>query len=452
MNVNFNDIHTVYFLGAGGIGMSALARYFKLEGKEVYGYDLHRTPLTEQLESEGIHIHYEENPSLIPAETGLVIYTPAIPDDNKEMIALKKSNIPMLKRAEVLGLLSEGYNTIAVAGTHGKTSITAMTSHLLASTGVSVIAFIGGIALNFNSNFVHYPGAKVMVVEADEYDRSMLRLRPYHALISSVSADHLDIYKDIDDLRNTFVQFANQTDSQGAVILHENVGLHGLKNKYILKYGIKSGSEGYASDIRVVNGKFTFALHLPDSEPMTVTMEVPGMHYVQNAVGAAMLAYRWGLNPEQIKNGLESFKGVERRFNFRIRTGSCIYIDDYAHHPEEIEATLGAARMLFPDKKMTVVFQPHLYSRTRDFADAFGKALSKADNIILLPIYPAREKPIPGITSEFLLQKIEKPEKQLLEKEALYALLKETKPELLLTLGAGDIGMMTDKIEETLIK
>ncbi len=452
MSVNFKNIHTVYFLGAGGIGMSALARYFKLEGKEVYGYDLHRTPLTEQLESEGIRIHYEDNPSLIPQDTGLVIYTPAIPADNKEMIYLQKSNIPMLKRSEVLGLLSEGYKTVAVAGTHGKTSITAMTSHLLVSTGIPVMAFIGGIALNFSSNFVHYPGAEIMVVEADEYDRSMLKLHPYLSLISSVSADHLDIYKDIDDLRNTFVRFANQTAQEGAVILHENIDIDGLQNNRILKYGTKSSGNGYASDVRVVNGKFTFALHFPDSEPVTVTMEVPGLHYVQNAVGAAMLAFQLGLSTKQIKAGLESFKGVERRFNFRIRTGDCIYIDDYAHHPEEIEATLEAARMLFPGKKMTVVFQPHLYSRTRDFASDFGKALSLADHIILLPIYPAREKPIPGITSEYLLQKTEKPEKQLLEKEELYALLKETKPELLLTLGAGDIGMMTDKIEEILIK
>ena len=325
-----------------------------------------------------------------------------------------------------------------------------MTSHLLVSTGIPVMAFIGGIALNFNSNFVHYPGAEIMVVEADEYDRSMLKLHPYLSLISSVSADHLDIYKDIDDLRNTFVRFANQTAQEGAVILHENVDIDGLQNNRILKYGTKSSGNGYASDVKVVNGKFTFALHLPDSEPVTVTMEVPGLHYVQNAVGAAMLAFQMGLSATQIKTGLESFKGVERRFNFRIRSGNCIYIDDYAHHPEEIEATLEAARMLFPGKKMTVVFQPHLYSRTRDFADDFGKALSLADHIILLPIYPAREKPIPGITSEYLLQKTEKPEKQLLEKEELYALLKETKPELLLTLGAGDIGMMTDKIEEIL--
>ncbi len=448
MKGKFDNIKTLYFLGAGGIGMSALARYFNLEGKKVYGYDLHRTPLTKALEKEGIHLHYEEDPALIPPETDLVIYTPAIPEENRELRALRKSRIPMMKRAEVLGMLSSGYKTVAVAGTHGKTSITALTTHLLASAGKPVIAFIGGIALNFKSNFVHRRGASVMVVEADEYDRSMLKLHPFYSLISSVSEDHLDIYKDIDDLRNTFGQFANQTDPDGAVVLNEKVTLPGISCKNILRYGTEGTSDAFADNIEVVKGNFTFRMHLPGSLPEHITMTIPGMHYVQNALGAALLAYRLGLTPQEIKKGLESFKGVERRFNFRIKEKEHIYIDDYAHHPEEIEATLKAARKLFPGKRMTVVFQPHLYSRTRDFADEFGKALSLADSIILLPVYPAREKPIKGITSRFLLGKISNDDKKLLQKDELYAELKKSKPELLITLGAGDIGLMADKIEK----
>ncbi len=446
----FKNIQTLYFLGIGGIGMSALARYFHRTGKEIHGYDLHPTPLTTKLEQEGMFIHYEASTQLIPAEIELVIYTPAIPKSNKEFVALRHSKIPMMKRAEAIGILSQHYFTIAIAGTHGKTSITACAAHLLHSAGIPVVAFIGGIAKNFNSNFVFAPDAEIMIVEADEYDRSLLQLKPDISLVSSISADHLDIYKDVKDLQETFLAFAQKTAKNGTLIVRNNLKTLDRFDGRKITYGIGDDADVTTDDIVIEEGKFCFTLRIPKEKEVSISLEVPGKHSVENALGAAAIACKIGLSIEKIKKGLETFRGVERRFDFKINTPERVYIDDYAHHPDEINATLEAARMLFPRKKITVVFQPHLYSRTRDFATGFAHALEKADEIFLLPVYPAREQPIEGVDSNIIFNKINNKNKHLVNKESLLQRLQTEKPELLLTLGAGDIGLMSGTIEKLL--
>ncbi len=446
----FKNIQTLYFLGIGGIGMSALARYFHRMGKEIHGYDLHPTPLTTKLEQEGMFIHYEASPQFIPADVELVIYTPAIPKTNKELVAFRHLNIPMMKRAEAIGVLSQHYFTIAIGGTHGKTTITACVAHLLQSAGIPVVAFIGGIAKNFDSNFVWAPHAEIMIVEADEYDRSLLQIEPDLSLVSSISADHLDIYKDVNDLQETFLTFARKTAKNGTLIVQKNLKTFNRFEGRKTTYGIGDDADVTTDNIVLKEGKFCFTLRIPKEKETTISLEVPGKHSVENALGAAAIAHKMGLSIENIKIGLETFRGVERRFDFKINTPERVYIDDYAHHPDEINATLEAVRMLFPQKKMTVVFQPHLYSRTRDFATAFAQALEKADEILLLPVYPAREQPIEGVDSNIILDKINNKNRQLLDKESLFQWLQTEKPELLLTLGAGDIGLMSDTIEKLL--
>ncbi len=446
---HFDKIKTIFFLGIGGIGMSALARYFKNIGKEIYGYDLHTTPLTKTLESEGMIIHYKEEPQSIPINTDLVIYTPAIPKENQELNAIKKRKIPMMKRAEVLGVLSKRYYTIAIGGTHGKTSITALTTHLFTTAGIPVVAFIGGIAKNFNTNFVFNSKAKIMIVEADEYDRSFLQLNPNITLISSISADHLDIYGNINILKDTFLQFAQKTVKDGTIIIQKNLTSINITNRKIISYGIDENSAISAKNIKIKNGKFNFNLHASNNT-VNLSLEVPGKHSIENALAATSIALEKGISIKTVKFGLESFKGVERRFDFRINTPEHIYIDDYAHHPDEINATLNAARMLFKGKHITVIFQPHLFSRTQDFFIEFAHALEKADSIIILPIYPAREKPIKGITSSLISENINNKNKQILNKTEVIKWIEKNKPEVLITMGAGDIGLMVNKIETIL--
>ena len=441
----------IYFLGIGGIGMSALARWFHSRGTAVYGYDAVATPLTRQLEKEGIPIHYTPDVSLIPEKVNRVVYTPAVPEDNPEVQYFKKLGIKMEKRAAVLGSLSRDVFTVAVAGTHGKTSITAMVAHILHEAGFPLVAFIGGIAKNFGTNFVLEPNPQYLVVEADEFDRSLLTLHPNVAVVTSEDADHLDIYSGLEDLQQTFLRFVRLLPPEGALIHHKKLKNFDAEPVKKVSYGLDTEAELTANGLHIEAGKFCFDVMFKNEFLVHLKMQIPGSHYVENALAATGVALQLGISAPVIKRALESFSGVERRFDYRIRTPEKIYIDDYAHHPAELHVTLEAVRRLYPDKKLTVVFQPHLYSRTRDFAADFARVLSHADQVVLLPVYPAREKPIPGVTSQMIADRITDTEKMVLAKEDLLSFLKKEKPELLLTLGAGDIGLMVKDIEKTLL-
>jgi UDP-N-acetylmuramate--alanine ligase len=449
--MNLSQINSIYFLGIGGIGMSALARYFNFEGKQIAGYDRTATPLTEALQNEGIRIHFEERIDLIPADTELVIYTPAIPKDNQEFVHLQKSGIPMLKRSEILGEICKNYFTIAIAGTHGKTTITSMVTQLLKHNGIAVNAFIGGIANNFNSNLVLSKNAKVMVVEADEFDRSFLTLHPDMAIISAMDADHLDIYDNAGYLKESFFLFSEQVRTGGWLIHQAKLETSPRFNGKRISYAANSTADYYAGDIRIENGNTVFQLYKNGKAQEQFHLSMPGNHNVENATAAIVAASVYGLEFSQIADALANYTGVQRRFQFIIRTENRVMIDDYAHHPEEIKASIQAARSLYPDRKLTVVFQPHLYSRTRDFMDDFAESLSAADELILLDIYPAREKPIAGITSAALLEKVRINNKRLCSKEELPEKISALNPEVLIMMGAGDIDRLVKPVKEKLL-
>ena len=417
-------MNSVYFVGIGGIGMSALARYYHSQGIAVAGYDLTPSPLTKQLESEGMAIHYEDNPSLLPAQIDTVVFTPAVPQDLKELVELRRRGIPMMKRAEALGAISKEHYTIAVSGTHGKTTTTAMVAHILKENGIDMTAFIGGIANNFNSNLVlGHTSESVLVVEADEFDHSFLQLAPNISIVNSIDADHLDIYGDRKHLVESFNQFANLT--KDIVIVKEGLDIN-VPNQ--VSFGF-----GEDCDYRVDD------LNLP--------LSIPGRHNQLNAAAAFAAATELGLDAEGITKALSTFKGVKRRFDIRVRNEKHIYIDDYAHHPEEIKSCLSAIKASFPSKRVTLVFQPHLFTRTRDFMEDFANVLAMADDLILLDIYPAREKPIEGITSQALLDKINLKNKCLCPKENLLNTIAERKPELLVTMGAGNIDRFVEPLQ-----
>jgi UDP-N-acetylmuramate--alanine ligase len=441
----------MYFLGIGGIGMSALARYFHSRGTVIYGYDAGITPLTRQLESEGMHIHYVVDVRQIPEKISRVIYTPAIPESNTEFQYFKSRGMKMEKRAAVVGKISRGLFTIAIAGTHGKTSITAMLTQILQVAGIPVVAFVGGIVRNFGTNFITSAKPEIMVVEADEFDRSLLRLHPDIAVVTSLDADHLDIYAGVEDLQQTFLKFVRMLPEEGWLIHEEKLTVFDGEIKNTLSYGIAPNAELSAGNIHLENSRYCFDVLQNGKLFLTLTMQVPGKHYVENALAAVGVALRLNVGRATIKKALESFTGVSRRFDFCIRTSDHVYIDDYAHHPTELMATLRTVRQLYPGKEMTVVFQPHLFSRTRDFADDFARVLSEADRLILLDIYPAREKPIPGITAQTIADKVNLKEKYVMTQKELFAFLKKEKPVLLLTLGAGDIGLMVEEIEKILM-
>jgi len=442
----------LYFLGIGGIGMSALARYFRQQNYAIYGYDLYRTPLTIALEQEGMQIHYEEAVSEIPKGLDTVIYTPAIPESNSEFCYLREQKVPMMKRAEAIGEISRELTTLAVAGTHGKTSVSAMIAHVLHTAGLPFTAFIGGISKNFNSNFVGNENPEFLLVEADEFDRSFLKLFPDKAIITSVDADHLDVYADIQGLQKAFLVFANQVNEKG--LLFTNARLSGFEDVAAsrLSYGIMENADVSGRNIRIESGHFTFDLWQGNRNLTNIKMQVPGRHYIENALATSAMALSLGVEAQLIKKALESYKGVERRFDYRINEPGCVYIDDYAHHPEELRNTLEAARSLYPDKKITGIFQPHLYSRTRDFAGDFAHVLSALDCLILLDIYPAREKPIAGVSGRLILDKVNNTEKYLLNKEEVLQFLTERKPEVVFSMGAGDIGLLVNDIEKSLRK
>lgn len=445
--MDFNQIHKIFFLGIGGIGMSALARFFKFQGKEIFGYDLTPTPLTEELITEGMSIQFnEEIPSVIQ-DIDLVIYTPAIPKENLLFTKFQNSHIPFLKRSQVLGLLSDEIFTIAIAGTHGKTSISALTAHLLKSAGVPVTALIGGICINYQSNVILSKESRYIIVEADEFDRSFLTLNPDLAVISSMDADHLDIYGSQHNLIDSFKEFAKLIGTDGKLICNSKIRSEFLDANHILYYGIDKTADIIAENVRIEEGSFVFDFLINGMKIEGIKIAVPGLHYIENATAAMSIGYKLGLNADQIKDGIESFAGVERRFEIRSDNDP-VYIDDYAHHPEEIRVTIEAIRMLYPSKKITGVFQPHLYSRTRDFAQEFADSLSQLDEIILLEIYPAREKPVSGVSSAMILDKIKKPNKRILDKKELLSYVNGFENDIFLTIGAGDIGLLASKIEK----
>ena len=435
--------HTIYFLGIGGIGMSALARYYNSLGYTIAGYDRTPSPLTKQLEDEGMAIHYEDNPSLLPALIDFVVYTPAVPEELKEFEALRKSNIKIMKRSEALGKISEQHFTLAIAGTHGKTTTTAMTAHILNTCGKDTTAFIGGIANNFESNLLLGKGSEsIMVVEADEFDRSFLKLRPNISVINSIDADHLDIYGDRKHLVESFNAFAQLTEKQ--VIVKEGLA---IEAENIIRFGFGEGND-YRSEIaRSENGITDFNI-VGEGQTTAIRLPMAGHHNVLNATAAFVAARQVGIAPEDIAAALASFKGVKRRFDVKVNNTKHCYIDDYAHHPEEIKACLNAVKEAFKGRKLTVIFQPHLYSRTRDFMDSFAEDMSLADELILLDIYPARELPIEGITSEALLNKVQLTDKKLCTKAELINLIDSEKPDILVTMGAGDIDRFVEPFEK----
>jgi UDP-N-acetylmuramate--alanine ligase len=458
--MNILDYKLYYFLGAGGIGMSALVRYFNHYGKTVYGYDKTETDLTRQLQDEGAQLHFDEDKALVKKlfslyskEDILVIYTPAVPKDHAEFVYLQNEGYNMQKRAWVLGEITKQFRTIAIAGTHGKTTTTTLTTHILKTAGINCFAFLGGISQNYKTNLLLGDANDkdaYVVVEADEYDRSFLTLHPYITVITSVDADHLDIYGDLNAMHQTYTQFASQVQKEGFLIVKKNVDNDlRLKDKRLV-YSLNLDTEYSANSIEIIDGEFCYNINSPIEPVSHVAIGLPGLHNVENSIAAVAVAQQLGIKGDVINKALRSFKGVKRRFDYRVKSKSVVYIDDYAHHPEELRAAITAAKQLYPDKKVTGIFQPHLFTRTRDFADGFAESLDLLDVCVLLDIYPAREKPIEGINSQMLLDKMKSKEKFLVKKENVLEFLKTHPPQVVMTLGAGDIDSLIEPIEKLL--
>ena len=439
--MNLNKIHNVYFIGIGGIGMSAIARYFKANGKKVAGYDKTRTPITNSLSVLGIEIHYDDAVKNIPisflnTKETIVVYTPAVPKDHDELTYFKSNDFTVVKRSEILGEITKNTFCLGVAGTHGKTTTSSILGHIMQPEGAT--AFLGGIAENYNSNLI-LGNDKVSVVEADEFDRSFLRLSPNIACITSMDADHLDIYGEAEMLQQSFVEFANKvTDT---LIVAKGLPLEGLT------YAVDEEADYKAYDIRIQNGAYLFNVKTPTGSINDVEFNLPGRHNVMNALAALAMADVYGISTEVIKKQLQSFRGVQRRFSYKIKTDTIVLIDDYAHHPTEIGAVESSVREMYPTQKVLAVFQPHLFSRTRDFADGFAESLSKFDEVLLLDIYPAREKPIQGITSSWLLDKMNIENKQLTTKQKVIDDVLKSDAKIVVLIGAGDIGLLVDDIK-----
>ena len=443
--MNLKTINNVYFIGIGGIGMSALARYFRFIGKNVAGYDKTETPLTQELSGLGVDIHYDDSIEAVSetyrdATFTLIVYTPAVPVTHSEYQYFLNRGFEIKKRSEVLGLITKDTFCFAVAGTHGKTTTSSILAHLLKETGTSFTAFLGGISEDFNSNFV-FEGGDYSVVEADEFDRSFLRLFPDVACITSMDADHLDIYGDEKELRKSFEDFKNKIQPGGRLFVRNGLPLEGIT------YGIDDGSDYCIKNLQIEHGTYIFDVLTPEATLSGVKFNKPGRHNLLNGLVAFAMAIETGTSPEKLAKALETFKGVQRRFSYKIKRDDFTFIDDYAHHPTEINAVYEAIAEMHPNKKTMAVFQPHLFSRTRDFADEFAASLSKFDSILLLDIYPAREKPITGITSEWLMGKMKNPNKKTVLKNNLIQEIKQQNPELLVTMGAGDIGLEVSKIK-----
>lgn len=450
--MKINDLHSIYFIGIGGIGMSALARYFNGLGMQVSGYDKTETPLTEQLQQEGIHIHYEDDENQIPENIELVIYTPAIPNNLKELVYLRNSTTPVKKRSEVLGLISNEGRTIAVAGTHGKTTVSTLIAHLLKNSSIDCSAFLGGISKNYKSNLLVSAQSNWTVVEADEFDRSFLHLNPEIGIITSMDADHLDIYGDLENLKSNFTQFSEQIKTKGTLLLKEDLqsNFNHLQDIQIFTYSLSEGSDFYASNVRLKKDKYCFDFVYLDKVIRDVVLGIPGLINVENSVVAMAAAVLAGVTQDEIRVALSSFSGILRRFDYQVNNEELIYIDDYAHHPEEIKGFVSSVKKIYPDKKILGIFQPHLYSRTRDFADEFANSLEILDDIILLPIYPAREKPIEGVSSNLIFDKINSVNKSICKKEDLIDKIGSSTFDIILTMGAGDIDQLVLPIKENL--
>ncbi|MBF0694269.1 MAG: UDP-N-acetylmuramate--L-alanine ligase [Flavobacterium sp.] len=445
--MNLSQIHNVYFIGIGGIGMSALARYFKNLGKNVSGYDKTQTALTGELIADGITIWFEDKISLIPetyypANT-LVVTTPAVPIDHSQWNFFIERNYKVKKRAEVLGLITKDTYCFAVAGTHGKTTTSAILGHILKSSGADVTAFVGGVVENYHSNLIG-DGTTVTVVEADEFDRSFLHLHPDIACVTSMDADHLDIYGDASAIESSFVDFARKVPTTSNLFIAAELPLDGNK------IGFGNDADYRPTNVRIKDGKYIFDVVTPEETITDLQFGLPGKHNLSNAVMALAMAKKYGTPTNEIAKALLSFAGIKRRFSYQIQREDLIYIDDYAHHPTEINAVHSAVRELYPDKKVLAIFQPHLFSRTRDFADGFAESLSAFDELILMDIYPAREIPLQGITSAWLLEKVTSENKKLVAKENLIDEIKKSSAEVIVTIGAGDVGEMVVDIKKAL--
>lgn len=450
--MNLNDIHTIYFIGIGGIGMSALAQYFQGHGAAVYGYDRTETALTRSLAAGGMQIHYDDDVRHIPNGVDLVVWTPAVPQDHSELSWFREHGFPIKKRSEVLGIISKGKRCIAVAGTHGKTTTSTMVSHLLRSCGVDATAFLGGISVNLGSNFVEGKSDWV-VVEADEYDRSFLQLYPEIAVLNSLDPDHLDIYGTPGAVVETYKQFVRQIKPGGKLIYRQGLPLDDVaeelraSGREVLTFGI-DGGEYEAFNVRVEEGQMAFGIKSAIFNWNELRLPYPGRHNVENATAAWAAVHCAGVFTPDMPAALAAFRGVKRRFEFIVRQSDRVYIDDYAHHPAELQAVISATRMLFPDRRISGVFQPHLFTRTRDFADGFAAALDLLDECLLLPIYPAREQPIPGVDAGMILNRMNLLHKKVVSKPELLTAIEESRPEVLLTMGAGDIDTMIEPIKK----
>lgn len=454
--------------------MSALARYFHLQGHQVSGYDRTPSPLTEELQAEGIDVHFDDAPDRLPADIDLVIYTPAVPQELAEFQSLKASGVRMEKRSQVLGELTRGKRCIAVAGSHGKTTTTSMIAHLLSKAPCGCSAFLGGISKNFESNIWIDTKSDYVVVEADEYDRSFLQLHPYMAVITATDPDHLDIYGTHEHMLEAYLQFANQVDSDGHLFVKEGI-FRTLDGEEFVEYGehhhhdddeheahhsfhtpystyTARGIEAdyYAINVRTYNGNLFFDLRTPNGVLFDLELDGTALFNVENAVAACAVALSCGLDQYQLRQGLKTFAGVRRRFDYRIREKGLVYIDDYAHHPQEIASTLESIRYLYPDKRLVGIFQPHLYTRTRDLADDFARVLGTLDELIMMPIYPAREKPILGVTSSMVLRKVDSMSKYLCTPDQVLELVPALCPDVVVTLGAGDIDRLVPRLEKVL--
>lgn len=446
----------VYLIGIGGIGMSALARYYKHSGLFVAGYDKTKSALTQELENEGMLIHYADDISSVPencknSETTLIIYTPAVPKEHSELNYFVSNKFNVVKRSKILGLIANEKHTFAVAGTHGKTTTSTLLAHILTVAADGCNAFLGGISKNYNSNLL-LSSSQNLVAEADEFDRSFLQLFPNAAVVTATDADHLDIYGNVEEMRKAFGEFAAQIKPNGTLIVKKGVEIELPKNDInIYTYSVNEICDFYASDIKLCSDAcYSFDINLPDKKICNCKLGVPGWINVENAVAATALAWTTGFDEQKLKDALADFAGVKRRFDVQINTPKLTYIDDYAHHPEELKATITSIKNMYVERKITVIFQPHLYTRTRDFAADFAKSLSLADELILLDIYPAREVPIEGITSKIIFDKVTCNEKTLCTKQELMSILNDKKFDVLTTLGAGDIDLFVEPITKML--
>jgi UDP-N-acetylmuramate--alanine ligase len=479
--MNFKNIKYAYFLGIGGIGMSAIARYFNHQGIKVYGYDKTETDLTKELIHEGIEIHFKDLGFRISdlgfdTKETLVIITPAIPRDHEEWKWFRENNFTIMKRSQVLGIISDEYKTIAVAGTHGKTTTSTLIAHILKQSKVDCAAFLGGISTNYNSNLLLHKisppnkeGAgevsntqhQYLVVEADEFDRSFLTLHPFISIITSTDADHLDIYGKHEELKKSFLDFANNLREDGTIFIKKGLDIYNSlvraysdtpPRKSIQQYSIKEQADVYAENICIKGDTYYFDLHVGEKILKDLHLGIPGMHNVENAVAACAVAFQTGVTDEELRKALASFRGVKRRFEYQIKSSNMVYIDDYAHHPEELKAIISSVKQMYHDKKITIIFQPHLYSRTRDFVDGFAESLSLADDVLLLDIYPARELPMEGVSSEMIYNKMSIEHKMLCSKKDIIDIISKKKPEVLLTLGAGDIDQLVEPLRRLLVE